>query len=84
MHLSVRLPKVAPVQTVENIIMPLPADGQAQVLQLAARYQSVRPPTLEHRATMWFRMRLLTNVGSMTAWLGMKGYADELSRVVAN
>jgi hypothetical protein len=106
----------------------------------ATRYQYVRPPTLGNRATMWYRMRLLTldwsenwarlafyrrwrgtngekldgtnnvteqvigqwikeryrtmrgykrkesilNVSSLTAWLGMKGHADELSRVVAN
>jgi transposase-like protein len=128
------------VQTVESIITTLPADGQAQLIQLAARYQYARPPTQGHRATMWYRMRLLTldwsenwtrlafylkwrgangekldgtnnvteqiigqwikeryrtmrgykrkesilNVSSLTAWLGMKGHADELSRVVAN
>jgi hypothetical protein len=127
------------VQTVEHIITTLPADGQVQLLRLAARYQCARPPTLGHRATMWYRMRLLTldwsenwtrlafyqkwrgangekldgtnnvteqiigqrikeryrtmrgykrkssilNVSSLTAWLGMKGHADELSRVVA-
>jgi transposase-like protein len=48
------------VQTVESIITTLPADGQAQLQQLAARYQYARPPTLGHRATMWYRMRLLT------------------------
>jgi transposase-like protein len=128
------------VQTVEHIITTLPTDGQAQLLRLATRYQYVRPPTLGHRATMWYRMRLLTldwsenwarlefyrrwrgpngeqldgtnnvteqvigqwikeryrtmrgykrkesilNVSSVTAWLGMKGHVDELSRVVAN
>ncbi len=127
------------VQTVESIITTLPADGQAQLMHLAARYQYARPPTLGHRATMWYRMRLLTldwsenwarlafyqtwrgtngekldgtnnvteqiigqrikeryrtmrgykrkesilNVSSLTAWLGMKGHADELSHVVA-
>jgi len=126
------------VQTVEHIITTLPADGQAHLVRLAARYQYARPPTLGHRATMWYRMRLLTldwsenwarlafyqkwrgangekldgtnnvteqiigqrikeryrtmrgykrkesilNVSSLTAWLGMKGHADELSRVV--
>lgn len=127
------------VQTVEHILTTLPADGQVQLLRLATRYQYTRPPTLGHRATMWYRMRLLTldwsenwtrlafyqkwrgangekldgtnnvteqiigqrikeryrtmrgykrkasilNVSSLTAWLGMKGHADELSRVVA-
>jgi transposase-like protein len=128
------------IQTVECIITALPADGQTQLEQLAARYQYARPPTQGHRATMWYRMRLLTldwsenwarlaffrkwrglngekldgtnnvteqiigqrvkeryrtmrgykrtqsilNVSSLTGWLGMKGHADELSRLVAN
>jgi transposase-like protein len=128
------------VQTVECIITALPADGQTQLEQLAARYQYAHPPTQGHRATMWYRMRLLTldwsehwarlaffqkwrgtngekldgtnnvteqiigqrvkeryrtmrgykrtpsilNVSSLTGWLGMKGHADELSRLVAN
>ncbi len=128
------------IQTVECIITSLPADGQTQLEQLAARYQYARPPTQGHRATMWYRMRLLTldwsenwarlaffqkwrgahgekldgtnnvteqiigqrikeryrtmrgykrtqsilNVSSLSAWLGMKGHADELSRLVAN
>lgn len=128
------------IQTVECIITSLPADGQTQLEQLAARYQSARPPTQGHRATMWYRMRRLTldwsenwarlaffrrwrgvngekldgtnnvteqiigqrikeryrtmrgykrtqsilNVSSLTSWLGMKGHADELSRLVAS
>ena len=128
------------IQTVECVITSLPADGQTQLEQRAARYQYVRPPTQGHRATMWYRMRLLTldwsenwarlaffrkwrgpngekldgtnnvteqiigqwvkeryrtmrgykrtpsilNVSSLTGWLGMKGHADELSRLVAN
>ncbi len=127
------------IQTVECVVTRLPADGQSQMEQLAARYQYARPPTQGHRATMWYRMRLLTldwsenwarlafyqkwrgpkgekldgtnnvteqiigqrvkeryrtmrgykrtesivNVSSLTAWLGMQGHADELSRVVA-
>ena len=127
------------LQTVEWAITTLPADGQSQLTGLAARYQGAPPPTLGHRATMWYRMRLLTldwsenwsrlafykrwrgpqgerldgtnnvteqiigqrvkeryrtmrgykrpasivNVSSLTAWLGMQGHADELSRVVA-
>jgi transposase-like protein len=128
------------IQTVECVITSLPANGQTQLEQLCARYQYARPPTQGHRATMWYRMRLLTldwsehwarlaffqkwrgangekldgtnnvteqiigqrikeryrtmrgykrtpsilNVSSLTAWLGMKGHADELSRLVAN
>jgi len=127
------------IQTVECLITSLPADGQTQLEQLAARYHYARPPTQGHRATMWYRMRLLTldwsenwarltffqkwrgvngekldgtnnvteqiigqrvkeryrtmrgykrtesilNVSSLTGWLGMKGHADELSRLVA-
>ena len=128
------------IQTVEWILTSLPADGQTQLEQLAARYQYARPPTQGHRATIWYRMRLLTldwsenwarlaffrtwrgpngekldgtnnvteqiigqrikeryrtlrgykrtqsilNVSSLTGWLGMKGHADELSRLMAN
>jgi transposase-like protein len=128
------------IQTVECVIPSLPADGQSQLEQLAARYRYARPPTQGQRATMWYRMRLLTldwsenwarqaffqkwrgangekldgtnnvteqiigqrikeryrtmrgykrtqsilNVSSLTGWLGMKGHADELSRLVAN
>ena len=128
------------IQTVECVITSLPADGQSQLEQLTARYQYARPPTQGHRATMWYRMRLLTldwsenwarlaffqkwrgangekldgtnnvteqiigqrikeryrtmrgykrtrsilNVSGLTGWLGMKGHADELSRLVAN
>ena len=48
------------IQTVECVITSLPADGQNQLEQLATRYQYARPPTQGHRATMWYRMRLLT------------------------
>ncbi len=48
------------IQTVECVITSLPTDGQTQLEQLAARYQYARPPTQGHRATMWYRMRLLT------------------------
>ena len=33
------------IQTVECLITSLPADGQTQLEQLAARYQYARPPT---------------------------------------
>src|SRR5512135_2289560 len=42
--------------TVEWVIKSLPANGQAQLLALAARYQGAPPPTPGHRATMWYRM----------------------------
>ena len=48
------------LDTVEWVIKSLPADGQAQLLALAARYQGAPPPTQGHRATMWYRLRRLT------------------------
>jgi transposase-like protein len=44
----------------EWIIKGVPHDGQAQLDQLAARYQMAPPPPQGHRASMWYRMRLLT------------------------
>jgi hypothetical protein len=48
------------VQTVEDLIKGLPHDGQAQMTALAERYQGAPPPPQDGRATMWYRMRLLT------------------------
>ena len=48
------------VQTVEDLIKGLPAQGQAEMTQLAERYQGAPPPPQDGRATMWYRMRLLT------------------------
>jgi len=48
------------LQDVEWIIKSLPANGQQQLDALAARYQAAPPPPQEHRASMWYRMRLLT------------------------
>ncbi len=48
------------VQDLEWIIKSVPHDGQAQLDQLAARYQMAPPPPQDHRASMWHRMRLLT------------------------
>ncbi len=45
--------------TVEGIICGIPADGQQQLEQLAARYQQAPPPSQGHRATMWYRFRRL-------------------------
>ncbi len=44
----------------EWIIKGVPHDGQAQLDRLAARYQMAPPPPQDHRASMWYRMRLLT------------------------
>lgn len=44
----------------EWIIKSVPHDGQAQLDRLAARYQLAPPPAQDHKATMWYRMRLLT------------------------
>lgn len=48
------------LDTVEWVIKSMPADGQAQLEALAARYQGAPPPTQGHRASMWYRMRRLT------------------------
>jgi transposase-like protein len=45
--------------TVEGIICGIPAEGQQQLEQLAARYQPAPPPAQGHRATMWYRFRRL-------------------------
>ncbi|MCA1705020.1 MAG: transposase [Actinobacteria bacterium] len=46
--------------TLEWIIQGMPAEGQAQIAALAARYQGAPPPAQGHKATMWYRLRLLT------------------------
>lgn len=48
------------LDTVEWIIKSMPANGQAQLQALAARYQGAPPPAIGKKATMWYRMRLLT------------------------
>lgn len=48
------------LQDVEWIIKSIPYNGQQQLDALAARYQAAPPPTQEHRASMWYRMRRLT------------------------
>ena len=45
--------------SVEGIICSVPFDGQRQLETLAERYQYAPPPTLGHRATMWYRFRRL-------------------------
>lgn len=46
--------------TLEWIIKSVPTNGQAQLEELAARYQGAPPPPQGGKATMWYRMRLLT------------------------
>lgn len=46
--------------TLEWLITSMPHDGQAQLQDLAARYQEAPPPPQGGKATMWYRMRLLT------------------------
>ncbi len=48
------------LQDLEWIIKSVPHDGQQQLDQLAARYQMAPPPPQDHKASMWYRMRLLT------------------------
>jgi len=45
---------------VEWIIQSIPSNGQQQLLELAARYPLAPPPPQGKKATMWYRMRLLT------------------------
>ncbi len=51
---------LADLQALEEIIKGLPHDGQSQLDALAARYQSAPPPKPKGKASMWYRMRLLT------------------------
>jgi transposase-like protein len=48
------------LQDLEWIIKSVPSDGQAQLEQLAARYQGAPPPPQGGKASMWYRMRRLT------------------------
>lgn len=48
------------LEDLEWMIQSLPHDGQQQLEALAARYQLAPPPPQDHRASMWYRMRLLT------------------------
>lgn len=46
--------------TLEWIIKSVPTNGQSQLEELAARYQWAPPLPQGGKATMWYRMRLLT------------------------
>jgi transposase-like protein len=48
------------LQQVEELIKGLPHDGQQQLALLAKRYQSAPPPQPGQKASMWYRMRMLT------------------------
>jgi transposase-like protein len=48
------------LDTVEWLVKSMPSSGQAQLQALATRYQGAPPPTIGKKATMWYRMRLLT------------------------
>jgi transposase-like protein len=48
------------LDTLEWVIKSMPSDGQRQLEHLAARYQAAPPPCIGKKATMWYRMRLLT------------------------
>ncbi len=48
------------LQSLEEIIKGLPHDGQQQLDALAVRYQAVPPPQPKGKASMWYRLRLLT------------------------
>lgn len=49
------------LQEVEWIIKSMPFNGQTQFETLAARYRFAPPPAQGKKATMWYRMRLLTH-----------------------
>jgi transposase-like protein len=48
------------LQQLEEVIKGLPHDGQQQLDLLASRYQSAPAPQPGHKASMWYRMRMLT------------------------
>ena len=51
---------LADLQQLEETIKGLPHDGQQQLDALAERYQGAAPPKPHCKASMWYRMRLLT------------------------
>jgi len=48
------------LQQLEELIKGLPHDGQQQLDLLASRYQTAPPPKAGQKASMWYRLRLLT------------------------
>lgn len=59
LHLSVEQ-FLSDLHSLEALITGLPHDGQQQLSELAERYQSAPPPQPGGKASMWYRMRLLT------------------------
>jgi transposase-like protein len=59
LHVSVEQ-FLADLQSLEAIISALPHDGQQQLETLTERYQGAPPPKPNCKASMWYRMRLLT------------------------
>jgi len=72
---------LADLQSLEAIITGLPHDGQQQLDTLAERYQPAPPPPPAHKASMWYRMRLLaldwsehwSRLVRFQAWRGTHG-----------
>lgn len=70
------------LQQLEEIITGLPHDGQAQLEQMAERYQTAPPPASGHKASMWYRMRMLSldwseNWSRLTRFQGWRGAGGE-------
>jgi transposase-like protein len=70
------------LQQLEEVIKGLPHDGQQQLDLLATRYQTAPPPLSGHKASMWYRMRMLTldwseNWSRLTRFQSWRGTHDE-------
>jgi transposase-like protein len=70
------------LQQLEELIKGLPHDGQQQLDLLASRYQSAPPPKPGHKASMWYRLRMLTldwseNWSRLTRFQSWRGPASE-------
>lgn len=70
------------LQQVEELIKGLPHDGQQPLELLATRYQSAPPPKPGHKASLWYRLRLLTldwseNWSRLTRFQSWRGAASE-------
>lgn len=75
-------PFLEDLQDLEFIVKSVPHDGQAQLDRLAARYQPAPPPPQDHRASMWYRMRLLSldwseNWKRLSVYLSWRGKHGE-------
>lgn len=72
---------VTDLQDLEWIIQSMSGNGLTQMNQLAERYRSAPPPPQGQKATMWYRMRLLTHDRSEN-WARLALY--ESSRTAKN